>query len=80
MDSKAAKKKDKLERKAMQKEEMKIYREQLENLLKDERREQLAFPPTLQKGQRKKLHTYAHGLGLKSKSHGTGTIFIAFLL
>lgn len=72
MDAKAAKQRDKMERKNREKEEMKMWRDKLDELVKDERREQLAFPSTLHKGHRKKLHTYAHSIGLKSKSHGTG--------
>lgn len=75
MDAKAAKKKAKNERREQEKTQLKIYREQLITLAKDEKRSQLAFPPTLDSGQRKKLHTYAHGLGLKSKSHGKGKLF-----
>lgn len=73
---KAQKKKDAKERKKEEKdrkkEEMNYYRSSLNELLKDERRSQLAFPPTLNTGQRKKLHTYAHSIGLKSKSTGKG--------
>lgn len=72
MDAKASKQRDKMERKNREKEEMKMWRDKLDEMMKDERREQLAFPSTLHKGHRKKLHTYAHSIGLKSKSHGTG--------
>lgn len=72
MDPKAAKQKQRMERKNQKKEEMKMWRDKLDELANDERREQLAFPSTLDKGQRKRLHTYAHSIGLKSKSHGTG--------
>lgn len=74
MDTKAAKHREKMERKNQQKEEMKMWRDKLDEVANDERREQLAFPSTLNKGQRKRLHTYAHSIGLKSKSHGTGKI------
>lgn len=80
MDPKTAKQKQKMERKNQQREEMKMWRDKLDELAKDERREQLAFPSTVDKGQRKKLHTYAHSIGLKSKSHGTGKFTIFFLL
>lgn len=76
VDGKAAKQKQKMERKNQQKEEMKMWRDKLNELATDERREQLAFPSTLDRGQRKKLHTYAHSIGLKSKSHGTGKFTI----
>lgn len=72
MDPKATKHLDKMERKYHQKEEMKMWRDKLDELANDARREQLAFPSTLNKFQRKRLHTYAHSIGLKSKSHGTG--------
>lgn len=75
MDAKAQRKKDLKERKDRKKEELQFYRDQLDKLKKDDRREQLAFPPTLDKGQRKNLHTYAHSIGLKSKSNGIGKLF-----
>lgn len=68
-------KKNEKERRERQKEQMKVYRQQTEEFAKDDRRSQLAFPPILNNEQRKKLHTYAHGLGLKSKSHGKGNNF-----
>lgn len=74
MDSKAAKSAKKKERKNQKNEEMRYYKELLDKLATDDTREQIAFPPTLDKGQRKKLHTYAHSHGLKSKSSGTGKI------
>lgn len=60
----------------IRKDEMKIYRQQLNELVKDSKRSQLAFPPILDSSQRKNLHTIAHKLGLKSKSHGKGTILL----
>lgn len=78
MDSKTVKRKGFSDKKNQQKEEMKMWRDKLDELANDERREQLAFPSTLNKGQRKRLHTYAHSIGLKSKSHGTGNILVNF--
>lgn len=72
MDSKAARKQERAEKKKMEKLELQYYRQQLDALANCDKREQLAFPPTLTKAQRKKLHVYAHGIGLKSKSNGTG--------
>lgn len=72
MDSKAARKMERAEKRKMEKVEIQYYRDQLDRLAKDDKREQLAFPPTLTKGQRKKLHVHAHGMGLKSKSSGSG--------
>ena len=77
MDAKEQKKKNKKEKREAKKEEMQYFRKQLEQLVNDEKREQLAFPPTLQSGQRKQLHTYAHTLGLKSKSSGKGKLFFS---
>lgn len=57
---------------ARRNEEMKYYREQMEKLLKDEAREQLSFPPTLDNIERKKLHNYARKIGLRTKSSGKG--------
>lgn len=58
-----------------------MWRNKLDELANDERREQLAFPSTLKSGQRKQLHTYAHSIGLKSKSNGKGNIrnFFSFV-
>lgn len=53
---------------------MQVYRQQLNELAKDDKRSQLAFPPLLDSSQRKQLHNIAHNLGLKSKSHGKGKI------
>lgn len=84
MDTKAARapkkkgKKDKNEKREQKKVEMKYYKEQLDRLLTDDTREQLPFPPTLDKGQRKKLHLYAHSIGLKSRSSGTGKASLNF--
>lgn len=72
---KERKKKERLEQREMQKKELQEYKAQLDRLLADSKRSQLAFPPTLHKGTRKKLHTYAHSIGLKSKSNGQGTYF-----
>lgn len=72
MDAKTNKKNARKERREMQKEQMKIYRQQIDELAENDKKSQLAFPPILNNGQRKNLHTYAHGLGLKSKSHGKG--------
>lgn len=77
MDSKAAKAaklSKKKEKKARMKEEMKYYKEQLDKLVTDDAREQLPFPPSLDNVQRKQLHTYAHSIGLKSKSSGSGKV------
>lgn len=63
------------ERKARQdqeKQELIIYRQQLDDLINDPVRNQLPFPASLSKGARKKLHTYAHKLGLDSRSTGKG--------
>lgn len=74
MDPKERKKKDKKEKLNAKKVEMQIFREQIDKLAIDDKRDQLAFPPTLDSGQRKKLHGYAHSLGLKSKSNGKGRV------
>lgn len=78
MDPKMRKKKEKLDNRVMKKQELQCYREQLDRLVEDERRSQLSFPPTLCKGTRKKLHTYAHSIGLKSKSSGLGNLYVCF--
>lgn len=78
MDPKERKKKEKKEKREEKKEEMQYYRNQLDELAQDDKRAQLAFPPTLDSGQRKKLHTYAHTLGLKSKSNGKGKNLYVF--
>lgn len=80
MEAKTQKKRDYKEKKERKKQELKYYRETLDELVKDERRTQLAFPPSLDVGQRKKLHTYAHSIGLKSKSNGKGKLFVKYLL
>lgn len=63
---------DKKERKAKRDEEINYFKQQLDNLVKDEKRAQLSFAPTLNAIQRKTLHRYANKLGLKSKSTGKG--------
>lgn len=73
MDQKAVAKARKKENKDRRKNEMRHYYDQLDKLALDDARDQLAFPPTLGAGERKKLHTYAHKIGLKSKSNGSGT-------
>lgn len=74
MDPKERKKKNKKVQREAKKEEMQYFRKRLDELLNDDASDQVAFPPTLDSGQRKRLHTYAHSLGLKSKSHGKGTV------
>lgn len=63
---------DQKEIQKQQKIELKIYRDQLDQLRRDATREQLSFPVTLSKFARKKLHVYAQSIGLKSRSTGKG--------
>lgn len=56
--------------------EMKIHREQIDKLVNDDSRDQLAFAPCLERKQRKLLHNYAHTVGLKSRSSGIGKKFL----
>lgn len=79
MDAKERRKQEKKEKRDAQKQEMQYYRDQLLKLANGtDARGQIAFPPTLQKGQRKKLHNYAASLDLKSKSHGKGIFVFLF--
>lgn len=59
---------------SVSKQEMDIYKSRLDLLAKDATREQISFPATLTAADRKKLHTYAHKLGLDSRSVGKGNV------
>lgn len=47
-------------------------REQIKAFLLDEELQIIKFPSTLSNLERKAIHKYAHNIGLKSKSLGTG--------
>lgn len=61
-------------KRSVNKQEMDIYKSRLDLLAQDATREQVSFPATLSSIDRKLLHTYAHKLGLDSRSVGKGKI------
>lgn len=74
-DTKQEKKQRKKEKKTKRDEEISYFKQRMDELVRDEKREQLSFPATLEKGQRKQLHRYASNIGLKTVSKGIGKIF-----
>lgn len=60
------------ERNRASKAEEEILKREINIFSTDQKRTSLPFPPTLSKDQRKRLHTYASAIGLKSKSTGRG--------
>lgn len=61
-------------KRSVNKQEMDIYKSRLDLLAQDATREQVSFPATLSSVERKLLHTYAHKLGLDSRSVGKGKV------
>lgn len=59
---------------SVNKQEMDHYKSRLDLLAQDATREQVSFPATLSSVERKLLHTYAHKLGLDSRSVGKGMV------
>lgn len=75
---KSSKQNNNIKRSVVNKQEMDIYKSRLDLLAQDATREQISFPATLSSIDRKLLHTYAHKLGLDSRSVGKGNIFSFF--
>lgn len=63
-------------KRSVNKLEMDIYKSRLDCLAQDATRDQVSFPATLTSIDRKLLHTYAHKLGLDSRSVGKGNWLI----
>lgn len=78
--AKQEKKQRKKEKKTKRDEEISYFKQRMDELMRDEKREQLSFPATLEKGQRKQLHRYASKIGLKTVSKGIGKIFIEMII